>query len=160
MQSETSKVRHLVMPFCTGNGIDIGHGGDKIRPSAIGVDLYQMYTNVGCDVSQLESTGGFNLPWFQDNSLDYVYSSHLLEDFTNTAEVLEEWCRVINPYGKLILVLPEQKIYETYSYNEHHKHKGFGKDYVKRCMPRNMQLIYETDIIYNYNFIMVYMKGE
>ena len=159
MQSETSKVRHIVLPFCIGNGIDIGHGGDKIRPSAIGIDLCRMYTNVGCDVSQLIGDGA-DLHWFRDNSLDYVYSSHLLEDFKNTAETLKEWIRVIKLYGKLILVLPEQNIYETFSYNEHHKHADFGKDYVKKCVPNYMQLIYESGIIYNYNFILVYMKGD
>lgn len=47
VQSETSKARDKLIGFCTGNGLDIGHGGDKIIPTAIGLDMAVMYTNVG-----------------------------------------------------------------------------------------------------------------
>jgi predicted SAM-dependent methyltransferase len=159
VKSETSKARHLLEHFCSGNGLDIGHGGDKIVPSAIGIDITIMYTKVGDDVSQLKGTAS-DLYWFNDNVLDYVYSSHLLEDFEDTEGILREWCRVIKPKGKLILLLPDQQIYQKFSYNGHHRHADFGKEYVKRHMPENMILVYETDIIYDYNFALVYVKGN
>lgn len=165
MVSETSKLRYMSRIFCDGNGLDIGHGGDKIVPNAIGIDLRNMYTNVGKDVSQLEGDGR-NLYWFKDGVLDYVYSSHLLEDFEDTEAILKEWCRVIKPVGKLILVLPDQQEYEAYcksigaGTNEHHKHSDFGSEFVKKRMPSNMFLIYESGIVCQYNFILVYSKAE
>ena len=36
-----------------------------------------------------------DLYWFRDGVLDYVYSSHLLEDYVDTEAVLREWLRVL-----------------------------------------------------------------
>ena len=46
-------MRDRLSGFCIGNGLDIGHGGDKIVPHAIGIDMPTMYTCVGNDVSRL-----------------------------------------------------------------------------------------------------------
>jgi len=165
MISEMSKVRHLLLPFCEGNGIEIGHGGDKVKPSVISVDLPIMYTNVGNDPTNLTGDGR-NLYWFKDRVLDFCISSHLLEDFEDTEAILKEWCRVIKSDGKLILVLPDQQRYEAYcksigaGTNEHHKHFDFGSEFVKKRMPSNMFLIYESEIICEYNFMLVYSKKD
>ena len=38
--SETSKVRHWVLPYCTGKGCDVGFGGDKImKVNCDGIDF-------------------------------------------------------------------------------------------------------------------------
>lgn len=159
VKSETSKARERLLGFCIGNGLDIGHGGDKIVPNAIGIDMPTMYTNVGNDVSQLRGDGT-NLYWFKDGVLDFVYSSHLLEDFIETEAVLIEWCRVLKTMGRLILLLPDQQMYKNYSANEYHKYPDFGPDFVKKRMPANMALVYESGIIYDYNFALVYVKLE
>lgn len=81
--SETSKCRERLKKFCIGYGLDIGYGGDPIIPGAITVDLAIPYTKVG-DAPLNLGGDARNLYWFADNSLDYVYSSHLLEDFDAT----------------------------------------------------------------------------
>jgi len=43
------------------------------------------------------------LHWFRDGVLDFVYSSHLLEDLVDTEAVLREWIRILRPGGRLIL---------------------------------------------------------
>lgn len=111
----------------------------------------------GNDVSQLQGDGRY-LHWFNDGVLDYVYSSHLLEDFVDTNVVLGEWCRVLRRNGKLILLLPDQQIYQKFSSNEHHKHADFGPVFVKQRMPASMVLVYESGVIYDYNFALVYIK--
>jgi SAM-dependent methyltransferase len=50
----------------------------------------------------------FKLP-FKDGVLDYVASSHLLEDFNPEEQfkLLTEWVRVIKPGGKLLVCVPD-----------------------------------------------------
>ena len=163
--SETSKYRNELAPFCEGYGIDLGYGGDPITPSSITVDLPTPYTQVG---KQPLNLGGDarNLHWFNDNSLDYVYSSHLLEDFENTEEVLQEWARVIKQGGRLVLLLPDQQRYEAYCAeagsepNPAHKIKEFGLAYVKKCLATipYLQIIYERDDLDDYCFLIVAEK--
>lgn len=107
--SETKKHRHLTVKYCVGNGIDLGAGGDVITPRALSIDLSQPYTSVGTSINQWSGDAA-NLYWFKDNVLDYVYSSHLIEDFTaeQQTRVFKEWCRVIKPMGHLVILAPEK----------------------------------------------------
>ena len=105
-QSETSKCRNRLAPFCTGYGLDLGFGGDPITNSAIRMDFPQPYTHVGDYPVQLGGKAE-ELYWFNNSVLDYIYSSHLLEDFIDTEQVLREWLRVIKPGGKLIIFCPD-----------------------------------------------------
>jgi predicted SAM-dependent methyltransferase len=163
MISETSKARHLLLPYCVGNGVDIGSGGDPIKPDCISIDLPTMYTCVGESPINLRGDGT-NLFWFQDEVLPFLFSSHLLEDFIDTQKVLEEWCRVLEVGGRLVLLLPDQQKYVEYcesigaGTNEHHCHHNFSASFVKERMPYNMQLIYDSGIIYEYNFALAYVK--
>lgn len=139
--SETSVFRHLFVDYCQGNGIDLGYGGDPIVPSAITVDLPNQYANVGTLPRNL-SGDARDLYWFNDEVLSWVFSSHLLEDFENTEEVLREWLRVIKPGGYLLLLLPEQRVYVEccrngcYPPNPNHKKADFGIAYVKEVLQK------------------------
>src|SRR6516225_5766892 len=104
--SETSKCRGRLALFCTGYGVDLGFGGDPITETAIRVDLPQPYTHVGAYGIQLGGTAT-SLFWFNDGVLDYVYSSHLLEDFEDTQGLLKEWLRVLKIGGRLVLFCPD-----------------------------------------------------
>jgi SAM-dependent methyltransferase len=142
--SETSKYRKILAQYCVGAGLDVGFGGDPITEAAVRIDLPQPYTRVGPFPVQL---GGDcrSLYWFRDNVLDYVYSSHVLEDFAEaeTGSILAEWIRVLKPGGKLVLLLPDQQRYLAYCRktgqvspegivgNPHHAIAHFGLSYVK-----------------------------
>lgn len=116
MSSETSKWRHLTTPYCQGGpGLDLGSGGDPVVPWAISVDLppdaaaaYDT-THFGGSIHIAASAWG--LPWFTDQTLAWVYSSHLLEDapFTEWPRILFEWCRVVRPGGHLVLLVPDRE---------------------------------------------------
>ncbi|MDE3097841.1 MAG: methyltransferase domain-containing protein [Verrucomicrobiota bacterium] len=112
VRSETSRHRDLLQPYCQGYGCDIGFGGDPISAEAIRVDLPTPYTSVGPFKVQL---GGDcrNLHWFGDDVLDFVYSSHLLEDFPEPEiiTILAEWSRALKPGGRMVLLLPDQQRY-------------------------------------------------
>lgn len=103
--------------FMRGNGLDIGHmkGRDTVLPSAKGIDKdYPGYD-------------GIHLP-FEDESKDYIYSSHCLEHIPsmNVTKVLQEWFRVLKTYGYIIIEVPHQYLYEKRRslpsiYNRDHK---------------------------------------
>lgn len=165
--SETAKYRKELSKYCVGYGVDLGYGGDPIIESAITVDLPIPYTilgkhplNIGGDAT--------NLRWLKENSLDYVYSSHLLEDFENTKEIIEEWSRILKRRGKLVLLLPDQKRYEEScrERNEHpnpsHKIKEFSLDYIKNIIREipYLKIISEKDYVGDYNFSLVAEKVE
>lgn len=109
--SETSRHRAQTAPYCSGSGLDIGSSGDPVVPTAISVELCdeaaEIYGTTRQDaIIQLRGDGR-DLVWFRDGVLDFVYSSHLLEDFANWRDVLREWMRVVKPGGHLVLLVPE-----------------------------------------------------
>lgn len=113
MPSETSKYRHLTTPYCIGNGVDIGSGGDPVVAHAIQVELpkkeYSHYRMGDVHGVPIQWHGDcFDLP-FKNNVLDFVYSSHLIEDFSRERWIplFTEWVRVLKPGGKLVVLVPE-----------------------------------------------------
>jgi predicted SAM-dependent methyltransferase len=161
--SETRLIRPDVVKFCSGKGIDLGCGGDKITPDTWGFDQPQPYTSVGHDVIELRGDAR-HLP-FNDNVLDYVYSSHLLEDFPNTVEVMQEWLRVIKHGGYLIIYCPDEQIYRKHcqetgqDYNLAHTIDYMSLDYMKHMvegMP--VEIVKEIGLINIYSFLIVLRK--
>lgn len=132
-KSETARWRHLVRDYCIGNGVDLGSGGDPIVQTAIQVDLppaeYGGYGRGGDFEYPIQWAGtATDLP-FKDRTLDYVYSSHLLEDFADWRPVLLEWVRVLKPGGYLIILIPDHQRFRAcvaagQSDNLNHKHEG------------------------------------
>lgn len=149
--SETSKARNRLAPHCKGNGLDVGYGGDPIVPWAITVD------NVVCDDNTYYNplhllSDCKNLP-FKDNSLDFIYSSHLLEDFYwhEILLILKEWIRIIKPRGRIILYQPDQFLYEKHCTknnmgpNINHKEKDFSlSQFESNILPKlNVSTVYK-----------------
>ena len=113
LPSETSKCRARLAPFCTGYGLDLGFGGDAIVPHAIGMDMPQPYADVGKRPVQLGGDAT-QLVWFADSTLDFIFTSHLLEDFVAIAPILAEWLRVLKPGGRLIIFCPDEQVYRKH----------------------------------------------
>jgi predicted SAM-dependent methyltransferase len=163
--SETAKRREVLSKYCKGYGLDIGYGGDPIKPSAITVDMPQPYTSLGDHPLNLGGDAR-DLFWFKNNVLDYVYSSHCLEDFENTQEVAVEWLRVLKKDGVLVLLLPDQKRYEAHCEkagtipNQAHKIKNFSLQYLKKIISDipYAKIIYEKDLLDDYGFEIVVKK--
>ena len=164
--SETSKVRHWVLPYCTGKGCDVGFGGDKImKVDCDGIDFPQPYTNtgkdkvdIGCDVINNE------IP-VADNTYDYVYTSHLIEDFTDTKDALRKFIRVLKNGGNLILVFPDQPKYEVYCreigipMNPYHVHADMGHDYMLARLHElegiSYEILFSSNCEVDYNVVIV-----
>ena len=139
--SETAKCRERLKKYCKGNGIDLGSGGDPIALDCISVDLLKPYRDAGNIKPHLKGDAR-DLFWFNDGVLDYVYSSHLLEDFPETENVLREWLRVLKPGGYLVLYCPDESEYRRHckqtgqSYNQNHKIKSFSLSYVLEVLKK------------------------
>lgn len=167
--SETAKVRHLVIDYCTGFGCDIGFGGDKIKKSdCMGIDFAKPYAfagedkvDIACDLSKE------NIP-VKDNIFDFVYSSHLIEDFADTGRILREFTRILKPGGNLILVFPDQAAYEKkcretgQPLNIHHVHADMGFDYMMKQLGElennagiKTKILFKSDREIDYNVVIV-----
>jgi ADP-heptose:LPS heptosyltransferase len=161
MPSETAKCRSRLAKYCMGQGCDLGAGGElPIVPWAITVDLNaNACPRVLGDATRLD--------WLADNELDFVYSSHLLEDFIDTEIVLREWLRVLRPGGLLILFGPDEQIYHEHCnktgqlYNTAHKIPDFSLEYVKAVFQKigGTKIIHQAPLINDYSFELV-MKKE
>lgn len=110
-QSETSKHRRLVEGYCVGNGLDLGSGGDPVVPTAIQVEKYDPYCPFFDTKYPPQIRGDAKrLHWFADGVMDYIFSSHLIEDYTADQQklVLKEWARVVRPGGYIVVLAPEK----------------------------------------------------
>jgi SAM-dependent methyltransferase len=101
---ETEKARTRRMQegffaaYCAGDGLDIGYGGDLLSDNCVGWDL--------------EHGDAQLLDGIADQTIDFVYSSHILEHVNDACEALRNWYRVVRPGGYLILFVPDRDLYE------------------------------------------------
>jgi len=163
--SETSKVRHLVLAYCQGYGCDIGFGGDKIKKEdCAGIDYAAPYTSTGKDKVDIACDVINEKIPVADNTFDYVYTSHLIEDIPDTKKGLQEFIRVLKPGGNLILVFPDQPKYEAHCrrtgqpLNMYHVHKDMGRQFMYdrlRELPFiTYETVFESNCVIDYNVVM------
>lgn len=109
--SETAAARPILAPFCEGFGIDIGFGGTAIKPDAITFDMHKGYCPSLEGHKQILRGDARQMNFICDEVFDYVYSSHLLEDFTykELEKVLKEWRRILKTGGVLVTNCPDQQ---------------------------------------------------
>jgi len=105
--------------FCQGKGLDIGYGGDPVAPSVRGWDF--------------EHGDAQYMNGLDDESFDFVYSSHLLEHLPDIDAALTNWNRVLKPGGFLLLYLPHRDLYEKKAALP----SRFNHDHVRYFLPQN-----------------------
>jgi SAM-dependent methyltransferase len=120
--------RLAVLPYCVGQGLDVGCGCAKTTPEATGVDLVprgelgrfgsQRLRPSAADVC----ASGDAMPMFADESVDYVVARHNLEHYVDVVKTLQEWWRVLKPGAPLVLVLPDDEALDTITLDPTHKH--------------------------------------
>lgn len=93
-----------------GKKVNLGAWNRPRIPGFLNVDLQPGDT--------IDYVGGIDqLPWFEDNSIDVLYSSHSFEYFDQykAPYVLREWYRVLTPGGLLRIAVPDfEKLIEVY----------------------------------------------
>lgn len=130
-RSETWKYRDIILPLLPpGNGIDIGSGGDPIK-----VDGCVSWDAGGAGKADVDGAGiNFYAPEYEIDSVfesevfDWVYSSHLLEDFqlSDWIYVLNRWTRILAAGGTMIILVPDRDAYHAHTpvgANQNHRHE-------------------------------------
>jgi ADP-heptose:LPS heptosyltransferase/predicted SAM-dependent methyltransferase len=162
--NESGKIVWETVPYTRGQGLDLGCGANKVWPHAIGVDNYAATQQFGQAMRPDVVSDCTRLQVFGSASMDWVYSSHLLEHIQDTAGALKEWWRVIKPGGYLVLYLPHKDFYPnvgTEGANPDHKHDFHPQDIVDL-----MKDVGSWDLVRNedrnedreYSFFQVYKK--
>lgn len=165
--SEGSDIREIASEYLKGNGLDLGCGREKILPSAIGVDYVTQGNLKGLPETQADFHGGWH-DYFNEHKpkdLDYIFSSHLLEDFDMAYHILDHWIDAVKSGGYIILYLPIEQVFKTHCettgqpYNPDHKQdwKGY-EDFYARLHNDKVNMIDGDDGPGIYSFYIILKK--
>ena len=111
VQGEAGKTYKLkvaagfIKKYLSGSAVlDIGFrghvaGSSPIPPHAVGVDL------------DFPGYDGMNLP-FADETIDTIFTSHMLEHVENYKTIIQDWYRVLRIGGYMVCIVPHQYLYE------------------------------------------------
>lgn len=132
--NEAAKILWELPRYTRGFGLDLGCGPQKAFEHFIGVDNCEdtklFGTPIVPDVRIKDAT---DLRIFSDSSVDFIFSSHLLEHIQDTEKALREWWRLIKVGGHLCLYLPHKDFYPNRGQegaNPDHKHDFLPEDIV------------------------------
>ena len=164
---ESSKIKYEIVQYTRGKGVDLGCGPNKAFPHFIGVDSckdtelfnIEIKPDVVCD----DAT---QLDFVDDGTLDFVFSSHLLEHIPDTRAALTEWWKKLKVGGHLVLYLPHKALYPnvgTFGANPDHKH-----DFTEADIYDHMAEIGGFDLLVQevrdqdreYSFLQVFRKRD
>lgn len=116
----------IISKYCKGFGIEIGGASHQtFRFKAINIDISNHTEQEDCYTKEQMTLGhsikpvdmlasGDNIP-LADNSVDFVFSSHVLEHFYDPVSAINEWLRVVKKNKYIVCVIP-------------HKERMFDKD--------------------------------
>lgn len=120
--SETDKIRWIVERFTDNKyGIDVGSGPHPL-PGAYGIDIQKYPGVIQGDIrggllevlkgSVIETNAVMGVG--NKFKLDYIYSSHLLEDFApeKQVEVVQDWRKCLCLGGLMIIYVPQKGAYK------------------------------------------------
>jgi SAM-dependent methyltransferase len=93
--------------YFVGEGIDIGAGED-----VLGQYAEQFPGMRGCRSWDLPDGDAQFLATVADGSYDFVHSSHCLEHMVDPAVAMHHWLRVLKPGGHLVVLVPDEDMYE------------------------------------------------
>lgn len=98
-----------VEKYCRGLGFDYGPGTNKFSPTVLCSDWYP---HKGVDLVWNIVEGGkrYHFP-FSDNTFDFVFASHVIEDFApdEIQFVFDELLRIIKPGGNFVILVPDMQ---------------------------------------------------
>lgn len=103
--------------YIKGTVIDIGAGNDPISGYAEFFPLathYAAWDKENGDAQEMASV--------RDEFFDTVHSSHTLEHMRDPAIALGNWFRIVAPNGHLIVVVPDEDMYEKGMWPSIHNH--------------------------------------
>src|SRR4051794_2701011 len=99
--SKTNVLRSRDFPekFLRGRVLDIGAGSDLVCSWA------ECFDKGNGDANTIDK-------YFEPNTFDCVHSSHCLEHMIDPVSALASWWSILKPGGFLIIVVPDEDLYE------------------------------------------------
>lgn len=91
--------QYTLLPYCKGEGAEIGCAKKKCHPYSMGVDINPHSHAVII-------APGDKMP-FKNDQLDYVVSSHCIEHIPDREGAIKEWVRVLKPNGVCAFITPD-----------------------------------------------------
>ncbi len=111
---ETSKsvARRIRQPdfitrYFAGQGLDIGNSTD---PLALYGEFFPFIT--GCKQWDVTEGDLQHLTGLADNTFDFVHATFVLQKMADPREALRHWLRVLKPGGHLVVLVPDEDMYE------------------------------------------------
>lgn len=141
-ESESSKCRSEYVKYCEGCGLDIASQGDPCVPWAWQLDLppaeFAHYNSNNPLRGPVQIRGDARKLPVDSESLDFVFSSHLLEDFADWNPILKEWTRVLKKGGRLIILVPDKVLWNDalskgQPPNDAHRHESYVGELTTYC---------------------------
>jgi len=110
-QSKAAKRRYYDgayhLRYFAGHGLDVGGGNDPL-----GNYCKHFARMLSCRNWDLKDGDAQLLIGVEDQSLDFVHSSHCLEHLRQPDAALENWLRVVKSGGFVIVTIPAESLYE------------------------------------------------
>jgi SAM-dependent methyltransferase len=110
----------FITRYFKGNGIDIGGFPD---PLMLYNEFFPLMQSVR--IWDLQDGDAQKMEGVEDDTFDFVHSSHCLEHLIDPGEGLGNWFRVLKPGGYLVVTVPDEDLYEQgafpSTFNRDHK---------------------------------------
>ena len=111
---ETSKALSRRLHLCdfatryfVGQGLDIGAATDPLAQYGEAFPAIRAVRAWNLSDGDPQYLAGL-----ADNGFDFVHAAHVLQRLTDPREALRHWFRVLKPGGHLILLIPDEDMYE------------------------------------------------
>lgn len=107
--------------YFVGDGIDIGSGNDPLEQYG------EMFPGMRtCRSWDTEDGDAQYMRGVDDDTYDFVHSSHCLEHMADPGIAIDSWIRILKTGGHLVCVVPDEDLYEQgewpSTWNPDHKH--------------------------------------
>jgi SAM-dependent methyltransferase len=93
--------------YFVGDGLDVGSGADPLSRFAALFPLVRSVTTFDAPDGDAQL-----LAKHPDDAFDFLHSSHCLEHLRDPFEGLKNWVRVVRPGGYLVVLVPDEDMYE------------------------------------------------
>lgn len=89
-------IKEKALKYCKGKGIDVGAGVWPIEGAT--------------PIENILEENAYKLDKFEDNSLDFVFSSHCIEHLDKWADAISLWVQKLKNGGTLFLYMPHKSM--------------------------------------------------
>jgi len=118
--------KNLLRFYKGGKLLDLGCGGDKCMPEAIGIDCVpEVKPDICCNMEK-------GLP-FENNEVSYIVGFDIVEHLINPDNFFNELYRILNDGGFVAFMIPDSRyvpLTAKFNLNPEHKHWWSPADFI------------------------------